>query len=189
MRKTLLATSMLLLAGQAQAADTYTFDKSHTNIMWFASHLGFSDSMGQFMDYDGKLVLDEDKPENSSVEVTIKTASVMTGIEKFDDHLRSPDFFDSAKYPDAVFKSTKVELTGEKSAKVEGELTMLGKTKPLTLDVTLNKIGENPFAEKTVAGFSATATIYRSHYGINYALPAVPDEVDIRIETEFFKEE
>lgn len=175
----------VLLASPVHAAqETFTFDKAHTNIMWFASHFGFSDSMGQFMDYDGKLVLDEENPENSSVEITIKTESIMTGLPDFDDHLRNKDFFWVSTYPTAKFVSTEVEQTGDNTAKVTGNLTMLDQTHPVTLDVTMNKLGTNPFNKKRTVGFSAKTTLMRSQWGMTYALPGIPDAVDILIETE-----
>lgn len=181
---TLILAPALTKAAEADKPQKYTFDKNHTNILWFASHFGFSDSEGQFTDFDGALMLDEAKPENSSVEIIIKTASIMTGIPKFDEHLKSKDFFDVEKFPEARFVSAKVERTGENTAKVHGDFTLLGKTKPVALDVTLNKIGKNPFTQQQTAGFTATTTIKRSEYGMIYGLPGVPDEVKIHIETE-----
>ena len=111
--------------------------------------------------------------------------SVVTGIEKFDAHLKGKDFFEVDAFPTAVYESTRVEITeAGKKARVTGTLTMRGVTKPVTLDVTLNKIGQNPYSNKKTAGFSATTFIKRSDFGISYALPAVPDEVNLIIETE-----
>ncbi|MBN67479.1 MAG: polyisoprenoid-binding protein, partial [Rickettsiales bacterium] len=114
---------------------------------------------------------------------------ISTGIPKFDAHLKNEDFFNVEKYTTATFKSTDIKVTGEKTAVITGELSMLGKTAPLELEATLNKIGENPFNNKQVAGFSLRGTVYRSKYGINYALPAVPDSVDLIIEAEGIKAE
>lgn len=172
----------------AIAADTYTIDKTHTNILWGASHMGFSKSFGKFAEVTGSFTLDEAAPQNSSVEIKVQTASVVTGIPKFDDHLKSKDFFYSEAHPVATFKSTKVEPTGEKSAKIHGTLTMLGQTHPLVLDATLNKIGENSFNKKHTAGFSLTASIDRSLYGMNYGAPGIPNEVSLVIEAEGIKE-
>lgn len=166
------------------APQTFTLDPSHTNVYWHASHFGFADSSGRFADVTGTVVLDEAKPETSKVNVVIKTGSVVTGIPKFDDHLKSKDFFNSEAFPDATFNSTKVEVTGEKTAKVTGDFTLLGITKPVTLDVTLNKVGEHPYLKKQAAGFSAETTLKRSEFGIEYGLPGVPDEVKITIQSE-----
>ncbi len=172
------------LSLSAHAAETYNLDPSHTNITWHANHFGFSNPSGKFAKTEGVLTLDEAKPANSKVEVTISTASIVTGIDKFDEHLKSDDFFKVVKFPEAKFVSQKVDLKGRDAAKVTGNLTLLGVTKPITLDVKLNKIGENPINKKKTAGFSASTTIKRSDFGINYALPGVSDEVKIDIESE-----
>jgi polyisoprenoid-binding protein YceI len=178
-----------LLCTNAYAAERYQFDNRHTNIMWFASHFGFSKSMGQFMQYEGFFDIDEQKPENSSVEITIDTASVMTGLEGFDRHLKGTDFFDTENFPKALFKSTKVTRTGKNTAKIAGNLTLRGVTQPITLSATLNKIGVNPYNKKQTAGFTVTGSFKRSDFGIKYALPGVSDKVDILIEAEGVKEE
>lgn len=186
LNKITLAALLALISAPVYAAEeTYTLDKSHTNILWSANHMGFSNVYGKFADMEGKLVLDEAAPQNSKVSVTIKMASVTTGIEKFDAHLKGKDFFDVEAFPAATYESTKVEITeAGKKAKVTGNLTLHGITKPVTLDVTLNKIGLNTFSNKKTAGFSASGVIKRSDFGISYALPAVPDEVKLVIESE-----
>ena len=166
------------------AEENYTLDPMHTNIVWFANHFGFSNPSGKFASVQGTLTLDEAKPENSKVSVTISTTSVLTGIEKLDAHLRSDAFFNVEKFPSATFVSDKVETTGKNTAKVYGNLTLHGITKPVVLDVTLNKIGEHPMTKKKTAGFSATTVLKRSDFGINYALPGVADDVKIAIESE-----
>lgn len=168
----------------AEAAETYTFDPFHTNLTWSANHFGFSNPSGKFATVTGTVTLDEAKPEASMVDVTVKTGSVVTGIDLFNEHLISEKFFDSAKFPTATFRSSKVELTGKDTATVTGDLTLLGVSKPAVLDVKLNKIGENPISKLKTAGFSAKGVIKRSEYGMNYALPNVSDEVQITIEAE-----
>jgi polyisoprenoid-binding protein YceI len=182
----ILSVGGVLALNSAALAEpqTYMLDPSHTNVLWSASHFGFSSPSGKFTDATGELVLDESKPETSMVNVTIKTGSVLTGIPKFDTHLTSADFFDSAKFPNATFKSTQVTLSGSNSAKVAGDLTLHGVTKPVVLNVKLNKIGESPISKAKTAGFSATTVLKRSEFGINYALPGVSDEVAIAIEAE-----
>lgn len=182
-----LALTTLLAAGSAAAADKYTLDPTHTNLFWKANHFGFSNPSGKFTEVEGSFVLDEKKPENSTVAVVIRPASVLTGIPKFDDHLKSPDFFNTLKYQEATFKSFKVEVTGKDTAKVHGDLTLLGITKRIVLDTKLNKVGTNPFG-KEVAGFSATGTIKRSDFGMRYGLPGVSDDVEIAIEAEGIKD-
>lgn len=175
-------------AAQAEPVE-YEFDKSHTQIMFFISHLGLSNQEGEFHDFDGSLWLDEQNPENSSVEVAIQTASIDMDSEKWDAHMKNEDFFHVEKFPTMTFRSTSVEVTGENTANMVGDLTILGVTKPVTLAVTLNKIGPHPRNQKQAAGFSATGTIKRSDFGMDYGLPMVGDEVQIRIETETLRAE
>jgi len=178
------ALSVTALSTNAHAADTYTLDPTHTNITWQVNHLGFSNPNGKFTNTQGTLVLDEAKPENSSVKVTITPGSSLSGVEKLDEHMKSDSFFDVVKFPTATFESTKVEVTGKDTAKVTGNLNLHGVTKPVVLDVKLNKIGEHPMTKAKTAGFSATTTIKRSDFGMNYGIPAVSDEVKLTIESE-----
>jgi polyisoprenoid-binding protein YceI len=170
------------LAVSAQAAD-YTLDASHTSVDWRINHFGFSNPSGKFALVDGKLSLDEAKPEDSKVSATIQIAHLVTGIDKLDEHLKSPDFFDIAKFPTATFVSTKVELGENNMAKVHGTLTLHGVAKPIVLDVRLNKLGENMMHKKT-AGFSIHTTLKRSDFGMDKYLPMLGDEVDLHIESE-----
>lgn len=176
-----------LTAGAQDKVRHYVFDKDHTNIIWFAGHKGYSKSMGQFMDYSGDIVIDKANPAASSMTVVIKTGSIMTGLAKFDAHLKSPDFFNVGKYPTATFKSTKVTLDGENKAVVEGNFTMLGKTNPVTLKVKLNKMDMDYGAADTRAGFSAKTTLKRSLWGMKMYVPFVSDDIKIIIEAELVK--
>lgn len=190
-RQTAFAALALLAAagfgGRAEAApQTYEFDKAHTQIMFFADHLGFARSHGDFLDFDGHYIFDPDAPEASSVEVTIKTASVDMNMEKWSEHLKGPDFFNSEKYPEMTFKSTAVKVTGDKEADVEGNLTLLGVTKPVTLHVRYNKGGKHPFMNRYETGFSATARIDRAQWGMTYGAEMMDTNVDIVIEVEGF---
>ncbi len=188
MLRNLIYISALALGAPALATDTYIIDKTHTNIIWGASHLGFSKSFGTFSEVSGQFTLDDAAPEASSVEITVDMQSVVTGIPKFDNHLKSKDFFDTETHPTASFKSTKIELTGEKTATIHGELTMLGQTHPLALNATLNKVGVNGFNKMHTAGFSLTGSIDRSQYGMEYGLPGIPATVDLIIEAEGIKQ-
>ncbi len=179
------AVFFLLSGTQAMAAaETYEFDKAHTQILFFVSHLGFSMSQGEFHDYDGQIVLDRENPENSSVEVVIKTESIDMDDEKWDAHMKDPDFFNVEKFPEMTFKSTGIEVAGEDTAKMTGDLTILGVTKPVVLDVKHNKSGHHPYSGKWVAGFSASTIVKRSEFGMNYGVPNVGDDVEVRIEVE-----
>ena len=183
-RAVLLAGSFIMMAGAAHAApETYTLDTSHTNVVWSINHFGFSNPSGKMTKVEGTLVLDEAAPANSKVDVTLSPADVQTGIEKLDEHLKSKDFFDAETYPKATFTSTKVELTGKETAKVTGTLTLRGVSKPVVLNVKLNKIGTNMMGKKT-AGFSATTIVKRSDFGMVTYLPNLGDSVGISIESE-----
>lgn len=181
----LITTTAAVISTSALAKpETYTFEDNHTSITWTANHFGFSNPSGKFMDIQGSITLDEENPDQSSVIAIIKPASIVTGIEKFDNHLKSPDFFNVENYPVATFKSSNVTLIDKNHAKVTGTLTLLDINKPVTLNVTLNKIAPNPMNQISTAGFSATTTIKRSEFGINYAIPGVSDEVALLIEVE-----
>lgn len=165
-------------------ADTYTFDVPHTQLLFFVDHIGFSKSEGQFEEFSGSFEFDPEDVTASTVELTIQTASIDMGMGKWDDHMKNADFFDVEKYPTMTFKSTKVESDDGKSGKVYGDLTLLGVTKPIVMDVTFNKAGIHPFSKKFVAGFSGSTTIKRSEFGMNYGIPVIGDEAEIRIEVE-----
>ena len=183
--KSLLAVSVfaLVVSAQAFAADTYTLEPTHTSVTFQYTHFGFSHPTGKFMNALGSVTLDEATPANSSVEVSFAIDGVNTGVAALDTHLKSADFFDAAKFPTATFKSTKVEPTSATTAKVTGDLTLHGVTKPVTLDVTLNQKGPN-MMKKITAGFTAKGTINRSDFGISTYVPAVSDQIDLYIEAE-----
>lgn len=173
----------------ASAADQYAFDKVHTQILFFVNHLGFSRSVGEFHDYEGGFVFDPEDWTAGSVDVTIRTASIDLDDEEWDKHLRSPDFFRVEEFPDMRFKSTKVEPVSAQDAKVHGELTLLGVTRPVTLDVHFNKAGVHPKSKQHVAGFSAHTVVKRSDFGMNYAVPMVGDDVEVVLEVEGIRQE
>ena len=180
-----MGAALLAAPLTANAADKYEFDKAHTQILFFVDHLGYSMSQGEFLDYDGHFMFDEESPENSSVEVTIQTASIDMDDEKWDEHLKNEDFFNVSEYPTMSFESTGINVTGEDTAELMGDLTMLGQTKPVTLNVTHNKSGPFPMNPDIYkSGFSAEGTIKRSEWGLNYGLPGVGDDVKIMIEVE-----
>lgn len=176
--------STLSFSSAYAAAETYTLDPGHTNVVWRVNHLGFSTQSGKFGAAEGTLTLDEAAPEKSKVEAKIPVASLVTGNDKLDTHLKSKDFFNLEAFPTATFVSDKVEPTGKDTAKVTGTLTLLGVAKPVTLDVKLNKIGEHPMSKKKSVGFNATTTIKRSDFGMSFGVPNVSDEVSIDIAAE-----
>jgi len=181
----LLASPFMALAqDRVTGRESYHFDRAHTNIMWFVSHIGFSSSMGQFMDYKGRIILDFDQPELSSVRITINTASLMTGSEEFDAKIKSAEFLEVEKYPTATFISKKVTLLKDNQAKVEGDFTLHGQTHPLTLKVRLNKRAMDIQKNIMRTGYSVKTTFKRSRWGMEHYLPFIRDNVIIRIEAE-----
>ncbi|MEO1020042.1 MAG: YceI family protein [Pseudomonadota bacterium] len=190
--RTLLTTTALftLLSGSAVAApERYTFDNAHTDILFFISHFGFSTMQGEFIEYEGELILDEENPELSSISVTINTESLDTDHAKRDEHLKSADFFNVTEHPTITFDSTNVNVIGDNQAEVTGELTILGETRPVTLNVSLNAMGNSPvMPEVHVVGFDAETTINRLDFGMETFAPAIGEEVEIRISTELHRQ-
>ncbi len=192
--RTVLLSVALLTCGVAPASangSPYTFDKDHTSITFSWNHMGLSRQSARVTDYSGSLILDPANPEAAQVDVTMKAASVSTGAASLDRHFRTADFFNVGQHPNMTFRSTAIKRTGDKTAEMTGELTLLGITKPVTFNVTLNGMGDHPFAkfypnyaDKAVAGFSATATVQRSAFGLTRILPLVPDDILITIEAE-----
>lgn len=175
---------LLFAAAAAQGADTYDFDRKHTQILFFVNHLGFSMSQGEFHDYVGQYKFDPDNWADSSVEIHIRTHSIDMDDYEWDQHLRSEDFFNVDANPVMSFRSTRVEQTGDNTGKLHGELTLLRQTRPVVLDVHLNKAGVHPKSKKFTTGFSATGTLLRSEWGMDYATPFVGDKVELRLEVE-----
>ncbi|WP_431856886.1 YceI family protein [Azospirillum sp.] len=188
--------SALLLAGlfagaatPALALDSYKLDPAHVSVVFKVNHLGYSNLWGRFNAVSGAFALDPADPANSKVEVVIKTESVDTNHQKRDDHLRSPDYLNSVEFPEMKFVSTKVEKTGDKAAKVHGNLTMLGVTKAVVLDAVLNNAGAHPFRKEVqMAGLSATTKIKRSDFGLTYSVPAIGDDLELFLEIEGVKQ-
>ncbi len=188
MKKNLLAAaamSLVLAAGAALAAPlTYKIDANHTDVVASWSHFGFSNPIAHFGQADGFITYDPANVAASKVEVTLPLSGLNSHVPDFDAHLRSDDFFDAAKFPNVTFKSTSVKAAGKGKLKVTGDLTIKGITKSVVLDVTINKIGEQPMAKRAAAGFNASTTIKRSDFGVGKYAPNVSDEVKLTITTE-----
>ncbi len=183
-RHLVLAAALATVAAPVCAA-TYTLDANHTQVVFSWNHYGFSNPSAQFGKIGGTLEFDQAHPTQASVKVTIALASVNTNVPDLDKHLQRADFFDSEKYPDATFQSTKVEKGASKDKlTVTGDLTLHGVTKPVVLNVTINKVGEYPMRKSQAAGFDATTTLKRSDFGINTYVPMVSDEIKIHITSE-----
>jgi polyisoprenoid-binding protein YceI len=192
----LLAWGAVASAPAAAHADTWVFDKQHTEIRFSWDHLGLSRKSGRFLDMDGTLDFSPTEPEAGSIDVGIRTTSIATGVRELDDHLKSPDFFGANANPRITFKSTGVSKTGERTGEVNGNLTIAGVTRPVTLDVTWNFTGEYPLSAinpgyqgKWVSGFSARTIIARSDFGLKRAIPLISDEIQITIEAELLRKE
>ncbi|MBS0358513.1 MAG: polyisoprenoid-binding protein [Proteobacteria bacterium] len=165
------------------ASATYIFDPNHTTVSWHANHFGFSNPSGKWQ-AEGSLVFDRDNPKDSKVNVMVQVAEISTGVKELDKHLKEKLFFDVEKFPTAIFVSDKVTMTGNNTAKVEGVLTFHGVSKPIVLNVKLNKEGINPINNKQTVGFTATTQFNRSGFDMNSLLPGISDEVKIDIEAE-----
>jgi len=188
MYKTLLFLAVTALPATAMAAaSSYTVDPAHTFPHFTIDHLGFSTMHGRFNTTEGKLMVDL-AGKTGSVDIKIDANSVDSGFKKRDDHLRSPDFLNAAEFPAITYKSSKVVIHDNSSATVDGTLTIMGVGKPVTLAVDRVQCGPNPMSKKETCGFNATTTIKRSDFGVNYALPAVGDEMKITIELEALKD-
>ncbi len=181
----------LLLAGAsltASAADFYKIDPTHSFPHFAISHLGFSTTYGRFNQTNGRLMIDR-RNNNGFVEVEIAAVSVDTGYGKRDDHLRSPDFLNVMEHPHIVYKSSNVTLIGSDQAKIEGELTLLGVTKPAALNVSRIQCGRNPINKKQTCGFEATAQIKRSDFGSTYGAPGIGDDIKLWFQIEAIKQD
>ncbi|MDX1607102.1 MAG: YceI family protein [Candidatus Competibacterales bacterium] len=188
MRNVLLfATLSALPLASAQAADSYTVDPAHTYGHFAISHLGFSTMFGRIHSTGGNFMVDLDNM-TGSVQVELDPASIDTGHQKRDDHLRSPDFLNVVEFPEMRFESTAVNLT-ENGGTVEGELTLHGQTQPVTLEITAWHCGTHPINKKEACGFDATGKLKRSDFGISYGLPAIGDDMTLYLELEGLKEE
>lgn len=176
-------------ATSAEAADRYVIDAAHSTVQFSVERFGFNQIIGSFGDVSGAVVLDSDAPQKSAVEATIGAASLYSGDAERDGHVSGPRWLNAAANPSIVFKSTNVTLRGEHEATVTGSLTLLGVTRLVTLAVRLNKLGADPSNNKPAAGFSATAALKRSDFGLETALALIGDEVEIRLEILAHKEE
>jgi len=168
----------------ATAAQVYTFDVPHTQIYFSVNHLGFSNSSALLSLKEGTLTLDQANMSNSKAEVTIDVASLQFGDKKWNEHMADKQFFNTAAFPNIEFVSSKVTMSSATAGKLTGNLTVLGVSKPITLDFVVNKIDINPMSKKPYAGFSATGSLKRSDFGMVAYLPSIGDDVKIRIEAE-----
>jgi polyisoprenoid-binding protein YceI len=177
---------LAMFAASAPAlAETYAIDPDHSGAFFMVDHMGFARVVGRFRTLSGTIEFVPDRAAAGKVEITIDPNSIDTNQAKRDDHLRSPDFFNTAEFPEITFRSTAIEITGDQSGRVTGDFTMLGVTKPVTMDVVFNKMGPHPMIEgQTRAGFSARGKLIRSEFGMNFGQGGLGDEVTLVVEIE-----
>ena len=170
-------------------AGTYVVDPNHTQVGWRVSHMGFSNYAGGFSDVSGTLDLQPKNPSAAKLTIKIPVASVTTTSAKLTDELKGDQWLDAAKFPEMTFVSTKVTPEGKDKAKVTGNLTLHGVTKPVTLDVTLVGAGVNPLSKKVTVGFDATGTLKRSEFGVKTYVPLIGDDLHLTIAGAFERQD
>ncbi|MDE4132088.1 YceI family protein [Phaeobacter sp. QD34_3] len=191
MKNLLLAAALSGAAATAAVAapEKYVLDASHSQIVFSYNHLGFSTTWGMFSGFEGEIMFDQEDPAASSVSVSMPVMSMLTGWEARFNHFMSKDFFEASEAEMVSFTSTGIEVTGDKTAKITGDLTLNGVTKAVVLDAKLNQTGDHPMAGKPWAGFDATTTLVRSDFGLGKFAPYVSDEVQLQISVEAMKAE
>jgi polyisoprenoid-binding protein YceI len=168
----------------------FVLDPEHTSITFFTHHLGYADIAGMFLEGGGSFRFDEATSELSEVRIVVPTASVFTNHQRRDQHLRSSDFFNVEEFPEMVFVGRSAEPLGERTGRVTGDLTLRGVTRPLTLEVRLNKAGRYPFLDEHYAiGIDASGTIRRSEFRMTYGEGWVGEEIRIVIGFEAIRQE
>lgn len=175
------------LAVPAAAADSYRIDPGHTFPRFSVSHFGFSTHHGQFNQTAGRIVLDR-AAKSGSIEITVQTASIGTGDPRLEAELRSAKFFDVEKHPTMTFRAQRLRFEGDAPVAADGELTLLGVTRPLALAIARVSCGVHPLNRKDTCGAEASATLRRSDFGMKTFVPAIGDEITLRIQVEAWKE-
>ncbi len=191
MKTTFLAAAIAtLMATSAYAApEKYNLDASHSQIVFSYNHLGFSTGYAMFSGFEGEIMFDADAPASSTVSVSMPVKSMLTGWEARFQHIMSADFFDATDDSMVSFTSTGIEVTGETTALITGDLNVNGTSKSIVLDAVLNQSGDHPMAGKPWVGFNATTTLLRSDFGVGKFAPYVGDELTVMISIEAAKAE
>lgn len=186
MKHTILAAALALTAGAAVAApEKYVLDPSHSQIVFSYNHLGYSTTYGMFSGFEGEIMFDQADPAGSSVTVSFPVRTMMTGWEERFAHFMTDDFFGADEGDIVSFRSTGIEVTGESTAKITGDLFMNGMTKSVVLNASLNQAMAHPMKEgQPWAGFDAETTILRSDFGVDKFAPYVGDKVKVMISIE-----
>lgn len=179
-----LVAAAAMVASVAQAAPaTYTIEPTHTFVTFEAKHFGVSTNRGRFDKKSGTITIDL-AAKTGQVDIVIETGSINTGTVPFDGHLKSKDFFNAEAFPQATFKSSKVNFEGDKVSSVEGNLTLLGQTRPVTLKATGYGCYDHPRFQRQVCGGDFETTIQRADFGMTYGLPGIPNDVKLVIQVE-----
>lgn len=192
MIKSLTAVSLIAATfstAAVAAPEAYAFDASHSQIIFNYNHLGFSTSYGMFSGFDGEIAFDQEDPAASSVTVSFPVTSMLTGWEERYTHFMGDDFFGADDDEMVTFTSTGIEVTGDATALITGDLTLNGITKSVVLDAKMNQVGDHPMANKPWAGFDATTTLLRSEFEVGLFAPFISDEVQVMISVEAMKAE
>ena len=187
MKKFALALALSTTAAVQAAPETFVIDVTHTAPRFEYTHLGYSNQQHRFDKTQGKIVIDR-AARTGSVDISIDAKSVNTGYTTFNEHIQGEDFFHTASYPAITFKSTGVKFDGDKPVAVEGNLTMKGVTRPITLTVTHFHAMPHPMMKKDAIGANATAKLKRSDFNMGKNAPYVSDEVTLSIAVEAVKE-
>jgi polyisoprenoid-binding protein YceI len=189
----LLAGSTTLAAAQAVPgqnpatvnAGAYSVEPNHTRVLFAVSHMGFTTWYGEFTNVSGSLTLAPKAVSKSTLDITIPTATISTSNAKLDGELKGPEWLDATQYPTIEFKALHVVKTGKDTAKIIGDLTLHGVTKPVTLNAVFNGAGVNPLSKQYTVGFNATGEIKRSDFGVKTYVPLIGDEVTLTISAAF----
>jgi polyisoprenoid-binding protein YceI len=174
---------LVIVSSVAYAAETYKLDPGHSSIIFRVKHLGIAYVYGRFNGPTGSIVFDESAPSKSAIEMQAETKNVDTALEKRDTHLKSPDFFNAGEYPLVSFKSKSVKKLNENTYEVSGDLTLLGKTRPITVEVHGTGAGKDPWGNFR-RGFETSFSIKRSDFGMNFMMGGVSDEVNLTVSVE-----
>jgi len=190
MKSTLVTAAFITLFSTVGFSQTWNWDKAHSQLNFGITHLGVSEIDGSFGSVTAKITASKEDLTDAVVDLSAEVGSITTGNDQRNNHLKSPDFFDAAKYPTLTFKSTSFKKTGAKTYEVTGDLTLHGVTKPVVLTATLNGTTQNPQSKKTIAGFKVTGTIKRTDFGIATGFPSamLSDEVALNANAEFVKD-
>lgn len=187
MKSLILASALALSATGALAAEKFVLDASHSQIVFNYNHFGYSTTYGMFSGFEGEIMFDEADPAQSAVSVSMPVMSMFTGWEQRTGHFMSGDFFGAEEGDMVTFTSTAIEVTGDDTALITGDLTMNDVTKSVILDAKLNKADTHPMEGKPWMGFDATTTLTRSDFGLGAFAPAVSDAVNVMISVEAMK--